>query len=469
VGISRAWIALLYTFFALCWTGVVFAQDETPPSTPGNFAANAVSGSRIDLTWNASTDNPGGGVTGYNITRCLGASCTYILTAFANQTSFANTGLASGATYTYYINAFDAAGNLSEDASATATTFDVLPPTTPTNLAANPAAGAQINLTWTASTDGGGVSGYQVERCTGGSCSNFAFVGSTASASYSSTGLASATTYSFRVRAYDGVPNYSNYSATVSATSLDVTPPIGPAQLTATPASSGTQIDLNWPTATDNVQVIGYLVQRCAGVGCSNFVQIADTNLTAYSATGLASSTPYTFRVRAYDAVPNYGNFSPLASATTLDVSPPSAPASLTATPMSTTQIDLGWPAASDNVGVAGYEIERCSGASCSNFTFIASTAALSYSSTGLTPGTSYSFRVRAYDGVPTYGGYSPTSSASTQGTPAPPSETITYTYDALGRLENVSRSGTVNNGEQATYTYDAAGNRTNVTVVAAP
>jgi YD repeat-containing protein len=43
-------------------------------------------------------------------------------------------------------------------------------------------------------------------------------------------------------------------------------------------------------------------------------------------------------------------------------------------------------------------------------------------------------------------------------------SETITYTYDALGRLVQVTRSGTVNNGASALYTYDPANNRTNVT-----
>src|SRR6266567_6282117 len=50
-------------------------------------------------------------------------------------------------------------------------------------------------------------------------------------------------------------------------------------------------------------------------------------------------------------------------------------------------------------------------------------------------------------------------------GAPADASETITYTYDALGRLVTVSRSGTVNNGANANYTYDPANNRTNVTV----
>jgi YD repeat-containing protein len=50
-------------------------------------------------------------------------------------------------------------------------------------------------------------------------------------------------------------------------------------------------------------------------------------------------------------------------------------------------------------------------------------------------------------------------------GTAAQASETITYTYDALGRLVQVTRSGTVNNGASALYTYDPANNRTNVTI----
>jgi len=45
-------------------------------------------------------------------------------------------------------------------------------------------------------------------------------------------------------------------------------------------------------------------------------------------------------------------------------------------------------------------------------------------------------------------------------------SETITYTYDARGRLIKVVRSGTVNNNVSATYSYDRADNRTNVNVV---
>lgn len=47
--------------------------------------------------------------------------------------------------------------------------------------------------------------------------------------------------------------------------------------------------------------------------------------------------------------------------------------------------------------------------------------------------------------------------------------ETITYTYDARGRLKQVVHSGTVNNGVSTTYTHDKADNRTNKTITGAP
>jgi len=47
--------------------------------------------------------------------------------------------------------------------------------------------------------------------------------------------------------------------------------------------------------------------------------------------------------------------------------------------------------------------------------------------------------------------------------------ETITYTYDARGRLKQVTHSGTVNNGVSTTYTHDKANNRTNKTTAGAP
>jgi chitodextrinase len=75
------------------------------------------------------------------------------------------------------------------------------------------------------------------------------------------------------------------------------------------------------------------------------------------------------------------------------DTTPASAPASLTATAISTSQINLSWTASTDNVGVAGYKMERCSGAACLNFAQIATPTATTFNDTGLAPSTSYSYR----------------------------------------------------------------------------
>ena len=96
------------------------------------------------------------------------------------------------------------------------------------------------------------------------------------------------------------------------------------------------------------------------------------------------------------------------------DTEPPSAPGTLSATATSASQIDLSWGAATDNVAVTLYRIDRCQGAGCSNFAEIATTSSTSYPNSGLSASTSYSYRVRAQDAVPNLGPYSNTASATT-------------------------------------------------------
>ncbi len=91
---------------------------------------------------------------------------------------------------------------------------------------------------------------------------------------------------------------------------------------------------------------------------------------TTYQDTGLAAGTSYSYEVRAYDAVGNLGPFSSVFTATTQasgDTQPPSAPGTLSASVVSAGEIDLSWGAATDNVGVTGYQIWRCQGAGCTN------------------------------------------------------------------------------------------------------
>ena len=124
--------------------------------------------------------------------------------------------------------------------------------------------------------------------------------------------------------------------------------------------------------------------------------------------------------MRATDAAGNLGAYSNIASAT--HARPRHArrrrrPAGLAATaPSRQPQINLTWTAATDNVGVTGYRVERCQGAGCATFAQVGTRAATTFSDTGLTASTSYSYRVRATDAAGNIGAYSNMASATTRG-----------------------------------------------------
>src|SRR4029077_13329100 len=80
---------------------------------------------------------------------------------------------------------------------------DTTPPTNPSNLLATAAGTGGINLSWTASSDNVGVTGYLIERCQGPGCSSFAQVATSSTTTFSDTGLLAATSYSYQVRATD--------------------------------------------------------------------------------------------------------------------------------------------------------------------------------------------------------------------------------------------------------------------------
>ena len=81
-----------------------------------------------------------------------------------------------------------------------------------------------------------------------------------------------------------------------------------------------------------------------------------------------------------------------------VDIIPPSIPANLTATAVSSSQINLSWTASTDNVGVVGYRIYRCQGTGCIPAVQIATSTVISYFNTGLTASTTYVYQITAYD-----------------------------------------------------------------------
>ncbi len=188
----------------------VVADDTSPSTVPTGLTASAASATQINLSWTASTDNVG--VTAYKVYR--GGT---LLPTLGNVTSFSNTGLTALTSYSYTVAACDAAGNCSAQSTAVSVTTpaaaDAQAPTVPTGLTASAISTTQVNLSWTASTDNVGVTGYKVYR--GG-----VQVGTPAGTNFIDTGLTTSTSYSYTVAACDAAGNCSAQSSAASATTL---------------------------------------------------------------------------------------------------------------------------------------------------------------------------------------------------------------------------------------------------------
>jgi chitodextrinase len=185
--------------------------DTQPPSVPPNQRQAGATQTTITFAWDPSTDNVG--VAGYR----LYLNGAYV--ASTQQTSYTYTGLQCGTTYTVGLEAYDAAGNTSDiryatgpmstAACTTAPPSDTQPPSTPASLTAYPTASG-ATLTWAASSDNVGVSGYDV-AVDGGTAAT------TTSTSYTLTGLACNTAHTATVDAFDAAGNHSS-KASVSFT-----------------------------------------------------------------------------------------------------------------------------------------------------------------------------------------------------------------------------------------------------------
>lgn len=278
--------------------------ESTPPSVPTGLTATAVSGTQINLSWQASTDTGGSGLAGYGVYRGgsqIGTSTT---------TSYSDPSLTNGTTYSYTVAAFDVAGNLSAQSSAaSATTHDTTPPSVPTGLTgvAHGSSQTRIDLNWTAATDNVGVTGYRIYR--GGSQ-----IGTSTLPAYSDLTVVGSTSYTYTVAAQDAAGNVSGPSAPRNVATPDVTAPSTPTSLSAV-AASPSRINLAWSASSDTggSGLAGYSVYRGGS-------PIASTTSTSYSDTGLAGSTTYSYTVAAYDNMGNTSGQSNTASATTWPV-----------------------------------------------------------------------------------------------------------------------------------------------------
>ncbi|OHB27078.1 MAG: hypothetical protein A2X84_02140 [Desulfuromonadaceae bacterium GWC2_58_13] len=366
------------------------AATQSPPA-PTGLSADTVNTTRVNLSW---TDNSGS-ETGYRVRRCPGSSCSDFadLGALlaADTQSYQDSSVCEGQTYTYQLRAEKDDGPVWQTTWAGPAEATANAKSAPSALAAARASEVQIDLSWTdADSD---ETGFAIERCQGDGCSDFAEIATVGSnvVSYQNTALTPGTDYSYRVRSYKTAACgwQSDYSNTASATTTQ----LSPSNLAASPAST-TSIGLNW---TDNSgSETGYRLQRCFGAGCGDFADLGAllaANSQSFTDATVCEGQTYGYRVRAEKSDGPIWQTEWVGPAE-VTATAKLTPSALSATRASETQINLSWSDA--NSDETGFKIERCQGASCNDFTEIATAGTTSYQNTGLTPGASYSYRVRA-------------------------------------------------------------------------
>ncbi len=370
-------------------TATAVVPDAQKPTAPGSLAATPAGPARVDLAWQAATDNIG--VTGYVVYRNSLAIAT-----LETVTAYADTGVAGSTTYAYEVRAVDAAGNASDPSNeATATT-----PAASALFTFAPDADARVQAS--APTTNYATSSLRTDGANNPAVESFL--------RFTVTGAPAGSVRSakLRVRAYTGTVD-------------------GPAVYATNPAWTETAINWNnrpprTSTAHDDKGAIAAntwveydVTPLVSGDGSYSF------NLVGASSDGVDFRSRETLAERPELVVTTGAP----------DSQQPTPPTNLGATVRSASQVDLAWQAAGDNVGVTGYRVFR-------NGTAIATLGVTTaYSDTGASPATHYSYEVRALDAA---GNVSDPSNVATADTPGL-GAVMTISPEADARVHEASPS----------------------------
>jgi hypothetical protein len=341
---TNAWIQGELTASPTTWKLRASNQVATPPpAAPSNLGARAVSYALVSLAWRDNSD----GEQGFRLERKTGTGAySQIAVLPANTTTYNDSTVAGGATYTYRLRAY-IGGAISGYSNEAAVTTPPPPPAAPASLKATVVSTSEIDLQWTdkSTTE----DGFRIERKIGtGSYALLASLGPNVAA-YKNTGLKAGTLYTYRVFAYNKAGN-SPYSNEAGGT--PPTLPAAPTGLAAAPAAG--KVTLTWKDGSTNEDL--FSIERMT-TGAA-FAEIATTkaNATSYTDAAVRPSTTYTYRVRAKNLA-GYSAYSNTAAATV--PAPPAAPSGLVATRSASggSGVTLTWKDNSNNE--SGFSIER--------------------------------------------------------------------------------------------------------------
>ena len=306
------------TDFTITWSVTALPPDVSPPiltagAPSGTLAAGTTSTNMTLTTSEAATCKYGtiAGVAYASLPSTFG-------TTGGTSHSQSITGMTDNTNWSYYVKCQDAAGNASGDYLitwyVTVAAGDTTAPTDPSNLVAVALSQTQAELVWTASTDAGGVSHYDIYGCQGSGCTNYSIVQQSVSATTFVVALAGSTSYTFVVKAVDLSGNQSGNSNTATVTTggvIDYEAPSTMANLQAVPYSAS--VKLTWDVGSDNSGIVFSIIEQCAGAGCSDFTVVKTDIAGTQIIRSLSPSTVYCFRGKHSDVS---GNVSAAYSAT---------------------------------------------------------------------------------------------------------------------------------------------------------
>ena len=335
-----------------------------PPGPPQNLDVDprGTGPDSIVLTWDAPETDGGAPITGYVIQRIGPNNSTHRSNTGTTATTFKDTGLQPATAYRYQVAAINRVGRGEWSLERRTSTY-AAKPGAPTGLTARAVGIARIDLSWSEPRNDGGATilGYRIEASDDGG-STWRIVRRNTSSrgtTFSDVNLQPATTRHYRVAALNtaGTGPFSN---TARATT-EATVPGAPRSLDAE-ADGTSRIVLSWraPTTDGGSRITGYRIEVSEDVGASwdNLVANSHNTGTTYVHTGLEPATRRHYRVSAINRE-GVSRVSRVAGAIT-DATVPDAPTGLTATAVTSTQIDLFWlaPAYDGGATVTGYRIE---------------------------------------------------------------------------------------------------------------
>ncbi len=292
-----------------------------------------------------------------------------------------------------------------------------LPPEPPTGLSAVTGTGeGEIDVGWNANSEPD-LDHYRLERDDNPSFSSPASF-TTANTYYDDSGLVPGDTYYYRVFAVDAGGNESDPSNVDSAFAQDL-PPSPPTCLVAVTGTGEGEIFISWnPNSEPDLD--RYRLERSLAPDFEPGSEPFEDPAVSYTDTGLIPGTLYYYRVYAIDANDHVSDPSNVDSAVAQDLDP-STPTGLVATPGADEgEIDVVWDANTEP-DLNHYLLQRDTDGGFPTPTEV-SVASPSYSDTGLTPGETYFYRVRAVDDNANWSPWSePHSAVATDLAPAAP------------------------------------------------